>query len=65
MAPFISYHATQKSLKQILAFLNLNQHIYKLSVHFIYSVLSILESHDQNSSANFWPCQPKKVLINF
>ena len=58
---------TQKSMVQLLAFLNLYQPAKK-SVYFICSVFetqSILESRDLTGHTHFWPSLPNKFLINF
>ena len=57
---------TQKSLKLLLAFLNLHQHAKISSFHqFILEIQSILESCDQTGHTHFWSRPSKTFLINF
>ena len=57
---------TQKSLKLLLAFLNLHQHAKISSFHqFILEIQSILESFNQAGHTHFWTCPPPNFFNNF
>ena len=58
---------TQKFVKYLLAFLNLQQHAKKISSfhQFTLEIQSIFESCDQTGHTHFWPCPTKYFLINF
>ena len=52
---------TQKSLNQLLAFLNLYQHAKNQFIPSVcYKIHSSLESCDHSGHTCFWPCPPKK-----
>ena len=60
--PFLTT-TTQKSLNQVLAFLNLYQHAKKISLFslLIFEIQSILESRNQIAHTHFWAC-PTKIF---
>ena len=58
--------STQKSLKLLLAFLNLHQHAKISSFHqFILEIQSILESFNQAGHTHSWTCPPPNFFNNF
>ena len=59
-------HTHPKIIELIFSFTELvPAHIKSVSYQFIFEIQSLLESRDQISHTYFWPCLPKKILINF